>query len=210
MRGIKGTGKSVPYSTKEEFKELTGLKDKSVEKLREIEIGLSKYTRQAYMRMKKAGALTPMIVQLAEETSRTTKSGKKVLFARPSKDATKNKLINDIRSYKAVINSKYFNIKGGKEFAKYFAENFKNKNSGGDSNENESVKVDPDWAYNQAWKIFTRLKKDKQITDKSPDELIPEIYNILMDGKTVEEAINELYNKYGPQAVEKEDTNNVG
>lgn len=207
MRGIKGTGKSVPYSTKEEFKELTGLKDKSVEKLREIEIGLSKYTRQAYMRMKKAGALTPMIVQLAEETSRTTKSGKKVLFARPSKDATKNKLINDIRSYKAVINSKYFNIKGGKAFQEYWAANFAKNDS--NNEEEDKVKVDPDWAYNQAWKIFTRLKKDKQITDKSPDELIPEIYDILMDGKTVEEAINELYNKYGPQAVEKEDTNNV-
>lgn len=207
MRGKRGTGKSVPYSTKEEFKELTGLKDKSIETLREIEIGLSKYTRQAYMRMKKAGALTPMIVQLAEETSRTTKSGKKVLFARPSKDATKNKLINDIRSYKAVINSKYFNIKGGKAFQEYWAANFAKNNSGGE--EEDKIKVDPDWAYNQAWKIFTRLKKDKQITDKSPDELIPEIYDILMDGKTVEEAINELYNKYGPQAVEQEDSNEV-
>ena len=28
-------------------------------------------------------------------------------------------------------------------------------------------------------------------------------------GKTVEEAINELYNKYGPQAVEQEDSNEV-
>lgn len=208
MRGKRGSGKSVPYSTKEEFKELTGLKDKSVEKLREIEIGLSKYTRQAYMRMKKAGALTPMIEQLAQDTSRTTKSGKKVLFARPSKDATKNKLINDIRSYKAVINSKYFNIKGGKAFQEYWAANFKNKDS--NNEEDGTIKVDPDWAYNQAWKIFTRLKKDKQITDKSPDELIPEIYDILMDGKTVEEAINELYNRYGPQVVEKADTNNVG
>ena len=207
MRGKRGSGKSVPYSTKDEFKELTGLKDMSEAKLREIEIGLSKYTRQMYMRMKKAGVLTPMIEQLAEDTSRVTKTGKQVLFARPAKDATKNKLINDIRAYKAVINSKYFGIKGGREFAKYWAANF--GNSGQDDEEGEWMTGMENWAYNEAWRIFTKLKKDKQITDKSPDELIPEIYNMLMEGTSPEDAINKLYELYGPQAVEQEDSNEV-
>lgn len=205
MRGKRGTGKSVPYSTKNEFKELTGLKDMSIEKLREIEIGLSKYTRQMYMRMKKAGVLTPMIEQLAQDTSRMTKSGKQVLFARPAKNATKNKLINDIRSYKAVINSKYFGIKGGKAFAEYWAANFGDN----DDDEDESMTGMENWAYNEAWRIFTRLKKEKQITDKSPDELIPEIYSMLMERMNSEAVISELNNKYGPQAVEKEDKNEV-
>lgn len=208
MRGKRGTGKSVPYSTKDEFKELTGLKDKSVETLREIEIGLSKYTRQMYMRMKKAGVLTPMIEQLAQDTSRVTKTGKQVLFARPAKDATKNKLINDIRSYKAVINSKYFGIKGGKAFQEYWAANFGNSGQD-DDDEGEWMTGMENWAYNEAWRIFTKLKKDKMITDKSPDELIPEIYNMLMEGTSPADAINKLYDLYGPQAVEQEDSNEV-
>lgn len=207
MRGKRGSGKSVKYSTVEEIKNINGLKDKSVETLREMEIGLIKYTRQMYMRMKKAGVLTPMIEQLAQDTSRVTKTGKQVLFARPAKDTTKNQLINDIRAYKKVITSKYFGIKGGKAFQEYWAANF--GNGGQDDDDEEWMTGMENWAYNEAWRIFTRLKKEKQITDKSPDELIPEIYNMLMVGMSPEDVITKLNELYGPQAVEQEDSNEV-
>ena len=57
--------------------------------------------------------------------------------------------------------------------------------------------------------LVTSLKKEKQITDKSPDELIPEIYNMLMVGMSPEDVITKLNELYGPQAVEQEDSNEV-
>ena len=119
MKGKRGSGTSVPYSTIEEIAGIGDLRNKSAEELRKMEIGLIKYTKQMYTRMRRAGYSTPMIEQLAQDTSRRTKTGKIITFARPSKNATKNQLINDVRAYMRVVNSKYFGIKGGKKFAEY-------------------------------------------------------------------------------------------
>ena len=148
--------------------------------------------------MGRKGVLTPMMEQVAVETSRRTSTGKLVAFSRLRGDeATRVNYINRINDYLRLINSKYFGIKGGREFQNRYE---------------DDIKMNFDISSTRLWKIYTRLKERRNISPTSPpEEWIPVIQLTIIDNPEYsdEEVISDIESNYGPSAVPKKDTKEV-
>lgn len=200
MRGKRGSGTSVPFSTRSEIDQLisSGVRGYTVQELKTIEAGLIKYTKQMYTRMGRKGVLTPMMEQVAVETSRRTSTGKLVAFSRLRGDeATRVNYINRVNDYLSLINSNYFGIKGGRKFK--------------DKYESET-NIKFDISNKRLWRIYGRLKERKVIEPCSPpEEWLPKITMAIIDNPEFsdDQIVLEVERRHGPSAVPKRDTKEV-